>query len=258
MNFYLTFFEIIFLFFVCAENEINTLDVKTLPPEISSILKSTSPEISATIELVNQIKNLVHTTHESKIISFHNNAEKFSMLQSNFDQSQGTTKYNNMIKLMNFWLGLTATNIETRNAVINAFSEYILQDGNHHFETKKFSIQYSNALGKMILLVIQLSPSELHPDIVNYKRILLVSDFVPANDFVVIQESDCDFFGCQSSQRINYLPAYITDQHIKAILGIFTNMIVSTSLYLDSKSSSQSDSLQQLQSEYNNKMKTIT
>ena len=67
------------------------------------------------------------------------------------------------------------------------------------------------------------------------QKIILTSEFEPARDFVVMQKSKCNMLGCKSKQWIEQLPAYITEGHVQAILGMFTNMITKGNTLLEAK-----------------------
>jgi hypothetical protein len=88
-----------------------------------------------------------------------------------------------------------------------------------------FRTLYSNGSGKMNIFMVHFIEDPNHKDCVIWRCGIVKSNFVPAQRYVIITETDSDIFGTTSSQHIEYLPANITTAHLDTIMSLNAGII---------------------------------
>jgi hypothetical protein len=75
------------------------------------------------------------------------------------------------------------------------------------------------------MLVLTLTPHPTKPNVLQWSKYVLSTEFEPAAPYVIVTQSDCNLLSCDRSDEIVYLPVTVTDTHIRSIIDLNLNMM---------------------------------
>jgi len=188
-----------------------------------SPLAAVSPEAAATLEALSILK-----TESSTTISDRHDQVGFKTLEHMVDFSRGSVYESKLDTLIDLWLDDDIMlSIEPRHKaiVVRKLKEYALQIKDENFHTQRFDLKFNDGAGKLFLLVLSFQPHPTKENAVRWNKVLMSAFFEPAPPYVIITESDCSILSCDRTDRIEYLPAMLTDAHTQSILQLSMNLL---------------------------------
>lgn len=189
-----------------------------------SALAAVSPETAAALEALQILKRETSTT-----ISDRHDQVGFASLEHVVDYSRGSVYESKLDQLIDIWLNDDImSSIEPRHKaiVVNKLKEYALQVKDEDYKTQRYDLKFNDGAGKMFLVVISFKPHPTKQNAIKWDKVLMTASFKPAPPYVIITETDCDLLSCDRTDRIEYLPAMLTDAHTQSILQISMDMMI--------------------------------
>jgi hypothetical protein len=209
---------IIYLSMVQAQETEHVEETITMSP-----LAAASPETAAALEALTILK-----TESSTTISDRHDQVGFKTLEHIVDYSRGSIYEAKLDTLIDLWLSddiLSSIEPRHKAIVISKLKEYALQIKDENFHTQRFDLKFNNGAGKLFLLVLSFQPHPTKPNAIKWDKVLMTAFFEPAPPYVIITESDCNIISCDRTDRIEYLPAMLTDAHTQSILQLSMNLL---------------------------------
>lgn len=183
-----------------------------------------SPELSATLAVLQSFK-----TESSSTISNINQGVGFKSIYNRIQHNSGDISKQSIGKLFQHLLKDDAF-VEIadiyKKIITRTIEEYAFICDEGEFKKQEFSISYENGKGMMYYIVMSLSPSPLVKDAIRYMYYITSSLFEPAQPYVVITHSDCNILSCNRADQIVFLPATITDAHMKSLVDINIKLVL--------------------------------
>jgi hypothetical protein len=183
---------------------------------------------------IKNVIDLLQTKHSTMISDMHN-IEGFSELHNSLFfmsyYAQTKTEMNGVFEeLINLDKFSSLTQIQKRELIFsfNIFtSQRIIPNlPEISFHVCNFIITFKNDNGFMNFCVIHIEPKRYEDSVIyKYAICIMNTDFVPAQPYVVITESDSDIFGSSTIQRIKYMPATLKPEHYDTIIELDQKVI---------------------------------
>lgn len=192
--------------------------IPATPDPTSSLMNMLSILKQSQANLVSDIKEpdgFKYITNDMTYVSGTINGSKAGELQKLFGF---LIKKTELDKLDPFVKG------QIQDYFIETESQLITKKG-YNYNT--FNMQYNGVDGTVFLIHAKIARSDEIPEGVYYERCLLTSKFKPADSYVIITESDANFFSSSTSQHIVYIPANIRPNHFNSIIALNTGIIQS-------------------------------
>jgi len=213
---------ICFLFLTCcfAQQE------ETMGASKTAAIMAVSPEAAATLEALSILKSESSTT-----ISDRHDQAGFAELNHMVDYGRGSVHESKIDALINIWLNddiLANINPKHKAVVMSKLNEYAIQVKDENFHTQRYDLKFNDGAGHLFLMILSFRPHPTKPNVIKWDKVLMVASFKPAPPYVIITESDCDLLSCDSTDRIEYLPAMLTDAHTQSILQVSMNLLGNT------------------------------
>jgi hypothetical protein len=173
------------------------------------------------VEILDKMKQ----THSTEISALHN-GEGFAQLNNKLEKTSGAIFIDNLDKLLNIWIedARISTNQEIKNAIDKLQRHLSLQVSYEGFEDTQVRFGFNDDNGMMVLFMIKFSKHEKR-NAIYYKKIAIITDFIPSRKSVVVTDMDCDIFSCDRTDSIIYMAPSITKEHIDAILELNINIL---------------------------------
>lgn len=83
-----------------------------------------------------------------------------------------------------------------------------------------FGLGFCGGDGMLDLAHTSFTPDPTEPTIANYRYIRLKSSFTPSRPYVILTESESNFFRSSCESKIVYMPATITIDHITSVIQL--------------------------------------
>ena len=150
----------------------------------------------------------------------------FDRLANKLLYTSGTIRSNDdsINKLINIMLGGTIFeqfDTETKNTIFRALDELKLQIiTDRGTNIKYFGINYNGNDGKMYIFLMALWKSHEIDNAIGYEKCVINTEFTPSKSYVVITNTNENFFRSSTEQHIEYIPTGIKDYHTQSIMQI--------------------------------------
>jgi len=182
----------------------------------------TTSELESSVKLAGDITKLLKHEHNLALSDI-KQVEGFKFLNNDINYSKGTIRGDaiSLINLFNFMIKNLNFDSSTKSKINDAFTELSMQIiTNVGNIIRTFNLYYQENGGQINLLHINFKKNNEIENAIDYEKIIIKCDFVLANPYVIITESDSDLFSSTSTQRIEYLPANIKPEHWKHIFNL--------------------------------------
>lgn len=186
-------------------------------------LMAVSPEAAAAVEAISVLKSETSTT-----ISDRHDQAGFAALDHMVDYTRGAIHEDKLDKMIDLWLSddiLSSIEPRHKNVVIHKLKEYSLQIKEADFRTQRYDFKFNDGVGNLFLVIISFKPHQFKQNVVTWDKVLMTASFKPAPPYVIITESDCNLLSCDRTDRIEYMPAMLTDAHTNSLLQISANLL---------------------------------
>lgn len=187
------------------------------------ILAATSPEAAAAIEAISMLKQ-----ETSTMISDRHDQAGFASLNHMVDYGRGAVYESKLDALIDIWMNddiLLNIDHKHKMVVINKLKEYTMQIKDEGFFAQRYDLKFNDGSGNLFLMVLSFNPHPTKPNVIKWDKVLMIASFKPAPPYVIITESDCNLLSCDRTDRIEYLPAMLTDAHTHSILQLSMNLL---------------------------------
>lgn len=191
-------------------------------------------EVSEAVKLAQQLLRSESSTTIGEI----QNGRGFKTLNIAGSFKQSEVKSQDKEKLINSQLESPAIfslidDESMRSRVREALRDFLYEVSSQLHE---YSIIFRGNKGSMYMLRIRAITDPRNGNY-HYGRVIFKSeDFELAPDFVVVTETESDFFSSSSQQRIVYIPRSFTNQDAVNLLKFFSVALHSTSMLIDTSS----------------------
>lgn len=157
-----------------------------------------------------------------------NKGEGFTDLSNTLEMSHGSILIDSIPQLLELFIDddmFQKVNPEIKNSIKKTIREYSLQLKEDKYKKQKQSLNFHDGYGVYYMIIVSFDPHPKRTDAVLWSTQILYGSFVPSHDWVIVTESDCNILSCDRVDRISYLPAKITDGHMRAIVNINADML---------------------------------
>jgi hypothetical protein len=149
----------------------------------------------------------------------------FTSLHTGIDHNQGAIKKENIPQLFDIWLTNVARTPESIQNIKNFIQLYMIQDVYDPLEKTVFQFSFDDGHGQLYFLRMVLAPHETIEDVVRWETLAWYSDFTPAKPFTIVTKSKCNILSCKSTDKIVYMEAVITQDHINTVANLGINFL---------------------------------
>jgi hypothetical protein len=173
-------------------------------------------------------------TTSDKSIDQYTERAGFDQLHNIMDHGYGAVHVHKLDLLIKVWLGdstFNALSEKYKDILSRTMKEYAMMIATEEYHKQVFDISFADGKGNMVMLWLKFTPHETNKNALLWEKYVISASFAPSAPFVVVTESDCSIFSCDSESRVVYMPATLTDAHINTVVQTNINMIMSFSAY---------------------------
>lgn len=181
--------------------------------------------LSQVSEAAKLAQQLLHT-ESSTAMSEIKNGRGFQKLEVKVSYKQSRVKAWNKNKLLDYELSNKnpifdlISDEKTKIAVRNALETFVFEEDS---TVNEYSLTFSNGVGSAYMVRIRTLTDPITGDY-HYGRIIFTAPhFELAPDYVIVTETEKDFFSSSSTQYIKYIPRGITQDDAKQLILFFAD-----------------------------------
>ena len=179
---------------------------------------------TAVLQMLEMMKS-----ESSSTITSTNPGSGFLELKASMDCNEGSCRVGNLPKLFNIWLRDKKIPENVLKELEDYLEELSLQDWSGPCQRKLFELVFQDGKGFYWVLGVAFFPQK-NPerDAVRYMKFFYKTSFKVAPAYMIVRETYKDWFTTEVEDRIVYLPATLTDDHIKSLKSICLNAMCTT------------------------------